>query len=64
MAMKIASMKNEKPSRPKAKPNTSPNVAMNSGQSRPSSKDRIVPVTTPIANRMIIACYQRLASAR
>ena len=52
--MKMASRKNEKPSRPKATPNTSPNVAMNSGHSSPSSKDRIVPVTTPIANRISI----------
>ena len=36
---------------------------MNSGHSRPSSNDRIVPVTTPIANRISIAFDQRLASA-
>src|SRR4051812_8699062 len=36
---------------------------MNSGQSRPSSNDRIVPVTTPTANSAIIAFDQRLASA-
>ncbi len=63
MAMKIASMKKEKPSRLKATPKTSPKVAMNSGHSRPSSNDRIVPVTTPIANRISIAFDQRLASA-
>ena len=61
--MKIASRKNEKPSSPNAKPNTSPNVAMNSGHSSPSSNERIVPVTTPIAKRISIACDQRLASA-
>ena len=64
MAMKIASMKNEKPSIPNASPKTSPKVAMNSGHRRPISNDRIVPVTTPIANRISIAFDQRLASAR
>ena len=63
MAMKIASMKNEKPSIPKASPKTSPKVAMNSGHRRPISNDRIVPVTTPIANRISMAFDQRLASA-
>ena len=61
--MKIASMKNEKPSIPNASPNTSPKLAMNSGHSRPISNERIVPVTTPIANRISIALDQRLASA-
>ena len=61
--MKIASMKKEKPSKPKASPKTSPKVAMNSGHSSPSSNDRIVPVTTPIANRIAIAWDQRFASA-
>jgi hypothetical protein len=61
--MKIASMKNENPSIPKASPNTSPKLAMNSGQRRPISKERIVPVTTPIANRITMALDQRLASA-
>ena len=36
---------------------------MNSGQSSPSSNDRIVPVTTPMANRAIITFDQRRASA-
>ena len=36
---------------------------MNSGHSRPSSNDRIVPVTTPTANSAIIAFDQRRASA-
>ena len=62
--MKIASTKNEKPSRPKARPKTSPNVAMKFGHSRPISKERIVPVTTPTANRAIITFDQRLASVR
>ena len=36
---------------------------MNSGHSSPSSNDRIVPVTTPTANRAIITFDQRRASA-
>ncbi len=64
MAMKIASMKNEKPSIMNASPKTSPKVAMNSGHSRPISNDRIVPVTTPTANSSSIAFDQRFASAR
>ena len=62
--MKIASMKNEKPSRPKASPKTSPKVAMKFGHRRPISNDRIVPVTTPTANRAIITFDQRFASVR
>ena len=62
--MKIASRKNEKPSSAKASPKTSPNLAMNSGQSRPSSKERIVPVTTPTANSAIMIFDQRLAIVR
>ena len=61
--MKIASTKNDTPSRPKARPNTSPNVAMKSGHSRPNSKERIVPVTTPMANSVSPTFDQRLASA-
>ena len=63
MAMKIASTKKEIPSSPNATPKTSPNVAMKSGHSRPNSKERIVPVTTPTANRTIATFDQRLASA-
>ena len=61
--MKIASMKNEKPSRAKPSPKTSPKVAMKSGHSSPNSNERIVPVTTPTANRISITFDQRLASA-
>ena len=61
--MKIASTKNEMPSSANAIPNTSPNVAMNSGHRRPNSNDRIVPVTTPTANRISATFDQRLASA-
>ena len=64
MAMKIASRKNEKPSRLNASPKTSPNVAMKFGHSSPISKERIVPVTTPTANSAIITFDQRLASVR
>ena len=61
--MKIASMKNEKPSSAKASPNTSPKVAMKFGHSRPNSNERIVPVTTPTANSTSITFDQRLARA-
>src|SRR5262245_45668146 len=64
MAMKIASMKKEKPSSANASPKTSPKAAMKPGQSRPSSKLRIVPVTTPTAKSASIAFDQRLASVR
>ena len=63
MAMKIASRKNEMPSSPNATPNTSPNVAMKSGHSRPNSNDRIVPVTTPVAKMISATFDQRFASA-
>jgi len=61
MVMKIASMKNESPSSANATPNTSPNSDMNFGHSSPSSNERIVPVTTPTANRISITFDQRLA---
>src|SRR5215211_724819 len=61
--MKIASMKNEIPSSAKPTPNTSPNVAMKFGHSRPNSNDRIVPVTTPTAKIVSATLDQRLASA-
>ena len=62
--MKMASTKNEKPSRANPSPKTSPKVAMNSGQRIPNSKERIVPDTTPTANSTSIAFDQRLASVR
>ena len=49
---------------PEGRPNTAPNVAMKFGHSRPSSNDRIVPVTTPTANSTSITFDQRRASAR
>ena len=64
MPMKIASMKNEKPSIAKPRPNTAPNFAVNAGQSSPISKLRIVPVTTPTANSAAISRVQRRARVR
>jgi hypothetical protein len=64
MPMKIASRKNEKPSTAKPSPKTLPKVAVNAGQSRPISKLRIVPVTTPAANSATITFVQRRASVR
>jgi hypothetical protein len=61
--MKIASTKNAIPSSAKATPKTSPNSSIQFGHSRPSSKERIVPVTTPTANRIIITFDHRLATA-
>ncbi len=62
--MKIASMKNEKPSIAKPSPNTLPKVAVNCGHSRPISKLRIVPVITPTANSARTILLQRRASVR
>ncbi len=62
--MKIASMKNEKPSIANPRPNTLPKVAVKFGHSSPISKLRIVPVITPIANSATITRVQRRASVR
>src|SRR5262245_20166300 len=62
--MKIASMKNENPSKANASPNAWPKLAMNSGQRIPSSNERIVPETAPTANRISITFDQRIASSR
>ena len=59
--MKIASTKNENPSSVNASPNTAPNRDMNSGHRMPSSKLRIVPVTTPAANSAAMTFDQRRA---
>ena len=64
MPMKIASMKNEKPSTAKPSPNTLPNVAVKFGHSSPISKLRIVPVITPTANSAAMIRVQRRASVR
>ena len=62
--MKIASMKNEKPSTAKPRPKTEPNVAVKFGHKRPISKLRIVPVITPTANSAAMIRVQRCASTR
>ena len=62
--MKIASMKNEKPSIAKPSPNTPPKVPVKAGHSSPSSKLRIVPVTTPAANSAARIRDHRRASVR
>ena len=64
MPMKIASKKKEKPSIAKPSPNTLPKVAVKLGQSRPISKLRIVPVTTPAANSAAMIRDHRRASVR
>jgi hypothetical protein len=64
MPMKMASRKKEKPSSVKPRPNTLPKSCIHTGQSSPSSKERIVPVTTPTANRASMIRDQRLASVR
>ena len=64
MPMKIASRKNEKPSIANPSPNTAPKVPVKFGHKRPISKLRMVPVTTPTANRATMTRVQRLASVR
>jgi hypothetical protein len=64
MPMKMASRKNEKPSSVKPRPNTFPKSCIHTGHSSPSSKDRIVPVTTPTANSASMIRDQRLATVR
>jgi hypothetical protein len=53
----------EKPSMPNATPKTSPKLAMKFGHRRPISNDRIVPLTTPTANRISTTFDQRMAMA-
>ena len=60
--MKIASTKNENPSRANPSPNTFPNRAIHTGHSSPSSKLRIVPVTTPTANSASMIFDHRFAT--
>ena len=64
MPIKIASMKKEKPSTAKPRPNTEPKVAVKFGHSSPISKLRIVPVMTPTANSAAITFVHRRASVR
>ena len=56
--MKIASMKNAKPSSENGRPMMPPAYFMNCGHSRPSSNDRIVPDTAPTANRIAMPFAQ------
>ena len=63
MAMKIASTKNEMPSSAEREPEDLAEGGHEVGHSSPSSNDRIVPVTTPTANRISATFDQRLASA-
>ena len=62
--MKIASVKNEKPSIEKPSPKTLPNFAMNAGHRMPISKLSTVPVITPTANSVAMMRVQRLAMVR
>jgi len=64
MPMKMASRKNEKPSSVKPSPNTFPKSCIHTGHSSPSSKDKMVPVTTPTANRASMILLQRRAIIR
>jgi hypothetical protein len=64
MPMKMASRKNEKPSSVKPRPKTLPKSCIQTGHSSPSSNDRIVPVTTPTANRASMMRDQRRAIVR
>ena len=64
MPMKIASMKNEKPSIANPRPNTLPNVPVKFGHSSPISKLNTVPVITPTANSVTITRDHRRASVR
>src|SRR6266705_4730409 len=59
---KIASKKKAKPSRANGSPTTAPANLMYVGHSRPSSNERMVPETAPIAKRMAAALAQRRAS--
>ncbi len=60
--MKIASMKNAKPSIENGMPITAPLLRMKTGQSKPSSNASVVPETAPIANSTSIARDQIRAS--
>ncbi len=64
MPMKMASRKKENPSSANPSPNTFPKFCIQTGHSKPSSKDRIVPVTTPTANSASMIRDHRRASVR
>ena len=61
--MKIASMKNAKPSSENGRPMMPPASFMNSGHSKPNSNERIVPETAPTANKIAIPLAQARANA-
>jgi hypothetical protein len=56
-------MKNANPSRENGRPMIPPAYFMNSGHSRPNSKERIVPETAPTANRIAIPFAQARAKS-
>ena len=60
----MASVKKAKPSSENGMPMIGPAARMNSGQSRPSSKESTVPDTAPTANRIAVPLAHRLASSR
>jgi hypothetical protein len=62
--MKMASRKKEKPSSVNPSPKTLPKSCIQAGHSSPSSKDRMVPVTTPTAKSASMIRDQRRASTR
>ena len=62
--MKIASVKNAKPSRENGKPISGPASSMKRGHSNPSSKERAVPETAPTANRIAVPLAHRFAKSR
>ena len=64
MPRKIASRKKAKPSIENGIPMIGPAMAMKPGHSRPSSKERTVPLTAPTANRMAVPFDHRFANSR
>jgi hypothetical protein len=60
----MASRKKENPSSVNPSPNTFPKSCIHTGHSSPSSKDRIVPVTTPTANSASMIRDHRRARVR
>jgi len=60
----MASTKNEKPSSVNPSPKTLPKSAIHCGHSIPSSKDKMVPVTTPTAKSASMIRDHRMASTR
>ena len=60
--MRMASRKNAHASMPKPMPKTSPHFPIRPGHSRPNSRLRTVPVTTPMANWIAMTVDHRRAS--